>query len=102
MKYQLVLQFPASAIKDYDGMMEIENLIICGLGSLGEVDGHDAGSGETNIFVHTDNPQFAFARIWSLLCATDFASKVKAAYREIGGEVYTIIHPPGLGSFSVK
>ena len=53
MKYQLVLQLPASSIKDYDEMIELEETIIKGIGSLGKVDGHDAGSGEMNIFILT-------------------------------------------------
>jgi len=54
MKYQLVLQLPASSIRDYDEMVEIEEAIITDLGNFGKVDGHDVGSGEMNIFIFTD------------------------------------------------
>ena len=47
--YQLALQLPASSIKDYDAMIELEETIMSSLGNLGKVDGHDAGSGEMNI-----------------------------------------------------
>jgi hypothetical protein len=53
----LVLQFPANYIKDYDGLLEIENRIIATVGNLREVYGHDMGSGEMNIFVRTDFPK---------------------------------------------
>lgn len=50
MKYQLVLQWPASSIKDYDAMIEAENALIENLSAANDVDGHDVGSGEVNIF----------------------------------------------------
>jgi hypothetical protein len=56
MKYQLALQWPASSIKDCDAMIEIEDTLTNHLSKNCEVDGHDVGSGEVNIFIHTDNP----------------------------------------------
>ncbi len=72
MKYQLVLQLPASSIKDYDAMIELEETIMRSLGNLGKVDGHDAGSGEMNIFILTDHPKLAFQAIKQLLGTRDF------------------------------
>src|SRR5205814_6768761 len=43
MKYQLVLQWPASSIKDYDAMIEVEDALIEKLSKANDVDGHDAG-----------------------------------------------------------
>ena len=43
MKYQLVLQWPARSIKDYDVLVEIEDALIADLSAESEVDGHDAG-----------------------------------------------------------
>jgi hypothetical protein len=60
MEYLLVLQFPASSIKDYDVMVEFENAIIRTLDGFGKVDGHDFGLGEMNIFILTDEPKLAF------------------------------------------
>lgn len=101
MKYQLVLQWPASSIKDYDCMIEIEEAIIKGLGRLGKVDGHDTGSGEMNIFVFTDHPQLAFDRIKAFLGTGDFMPDLKAAYRQIGSDSFTIVYPSGLNHFSI-
>jgi hypothetical protein len=67
MKYRLVLQWPAVSEADYDRLVCLEELIEGGLGDIGIVDGHDIGSGEMNIFVHTDNPKAAFETIRLLL-----------------------------------
>jgi hypothetical protein len=101
MKYQLVLQLPASSVKDYDAMVELEETVIGGLGNLGKVDGHDAGSGETNIFILTDHPQLAFQGIKQLLGTRDFMPDLKVAFREIGSDEFTILHPAGLSYFAI-
>ncbi|SRR5258706_6225480 len=101
MKYQLVLQLPASSIKDYDALIELEDAIIGSLGNLGKADGHDAGSGEMNIFIHTDHPQPAFQRIKQLLGTRDFLPELKVAYREMGTDEFIILHPEELGRFSI-
>jgi hypothetical protein len=101
MEYQLILEWPASSIKDYDSMIEIEEAVIKGLGNLGKVDGHDAGSGEMNIFVLTDSPQLAFDRIKSLLGTSDFMPELKAAYRQTGSDHFTILYPDDLTRFSI-
>jgi hypothetical protein len=101
MKYQLVLQFPASSIKDYDKMLEFEETIIGSLGNLGTVDGHDAGSGETNIFILTDHPNRAFERIKELPEARGFMADMKVASRVIGEDEFAILHPAGLTYFAI-
>ena len=67
MKYQLVLQWPASSIDNYDTMISVEDSLIKGLSDDDEVDGHDVGSGQVNIFVLTDNPARAFESIKEIL-----------------------------------
>jgi YD repeat-containing protein len=69
--------------------------------SPSEVDGHDAGSGEMNIFVHTDNVQDAFAEIKGLLAARAALNSARVAYREIGKNEYTILWPEHLERFSI-
>lgn len=101
MKYQLVLQLPASSIKDYDEMVELEETIMGGLGNLGNVDGHDAGSGEMNIFILTDQPKRAFERINELLGTRDFMPDLKVAFRLIGEDEFTILHPADLTHFAI-
>lgn len=92
MKYQLVLQFPAHDIQDFDSLIELEDIIEDALGNLHEVDGHDFGSGEMNIFIFTDDPTGAFESAKRTL-EPKFIIDMKAAYRKIDGEDYTIIHP---------
>ena len=98
---ELVLQLPASSIKDYDAMIELEDQIIASLGNLGKVSGHDMGVGEMNIFVRTDHPKLAFEKIKLLLGTQDFMPDLKAAYRDVGKDNYTVLYPPGFGNFSI-
>jgi hypothetical protein len=63
MKYQLVLQWPASSVDDYDSMIAIEESLIEELRGDSEVDGHDAGSGQVNIFIRTGGPAKTFEDI---------------------------------------
>ena len=73
-EYQLVLQWPAVSLRDYDELIELESRIISEIGTLAEVDGHDMGVGEMNIFIHTDHPKLAFEKIKSLAGTKDFMS----------------------------
>lgn len=95
MKYQLVLQTPAAS-SDFDDLVALEEQAESLLGDAGVVDGHDLGGGEMNIFVLTDDPLRAFDRLKPLVAA-DFA----AAYREVGGEDYTVLFPPGRKQFRI-
>ena len=101
MKYQLVLRLPASSIKDYDAMIELEETIMRSLGDLGTVDGHDAGSGEMNIFILSDQPKLAFERVKQVLGTKDFMPELKVAYLEIGNDEFAILHPADLSHFTI-
>jgi hypothetical protein len=98
---ELVLQWPASSIKDYDTLIELEEGIIASLDNLGKVDGHDMGVGEMNIFIRTDHPKLAFEKIKSLLGTKDFMPDLKAAFRDIGKDNFTVIHPADLNHFAL-
>jgi hypothetical protein len=102
MKYKLVLQWPGSTLADYDAMVAIEDLLIEQLEGDSEVDGHDAGSGETNIFINTDDPQKTFEKVRSVLADQDHWVDLRAAYRERLGSTYTILRPKGLQKFTVQ
>lgn len=101
MKYQLVLQWPANAIEDYDVIVNIENVLIECLSKKHEVDGHDAGSGEVNIFLRTDDPMAAFNEIKDAIGIRDFWPDARIAFREITGNQYTILWPADLFLFRV-
>jgi len=102
MKYQLVLQWPARSIKDFDALVEIEDALIANLSGESEVDGHDAGSGEMNIFVMTDRPQSAFDEVKAILASRELWLSIRAAYREVTGSDYTILWPKGLTEFKIS
>ena len=92
---------PASGFSDYDNMIRLEDAIIDNLGDLGSVDGHDVGSGETNIFLFSDEPVASFERIKPLAESLGLLATLVAAYRETDGENYVVIYPPGRTNFSV-
>lgn len=99
--FQLVIQSKTESLADYDTAIEVENAIADRLGDLGSVDGHDAGSGEMNIFIITPDPRAAFDRIRDLLSATDLREP-KVAYRAIGTDSWTMVHPAGRAQFRIK
>lgn len=86
MTYQLVLQLPASSIRDYNAMIELEDVIIATLGDLGDV----------------DEPRNAFDRVRQVLGTKDFLPELKVAFREIGKDRFTILYPPGLTNFAIS
>jgi hypothetical protein len=101
MRYQLVLQWTGSSIEDYDAMIEIEELLIEGLPDESEIDGHDAGAGEVNIFIHTNSPQRSFAALQPILSACNRLHDVRIAFREMSKDEYTILWPTDLKTFKV-
>ena len=101
MSYQLVFQLPFSSTGDYDATVRLEEQIAEALGQLGEVDGHDAGSGETNIFVLTERPELAFEWVRNALGGNAPPAGLKVAFRRLGGEAYAILPPPGESHFDI-
>ena len=102
MKYVLVLQWPANSIRDYDWLVRLENSLDQKLSKNCTVDGHDAGTGEMNIFIHTENPMDALAEIRVVLGSYDFWVDARVAYREATGTCYSIVWPRGLTEFHVR
>ena len=102
MKYQLVIQFSASSIKDFDALVEVEDILIENLDDGSDLDGHDVGSGEMNIFIHTDDPLITFRSIKSAIGSRDLWDDARIAYRELSGHNYTVIWPKDLNEFNVK
>jgi hypothetical protein len=92
MRYQLVLQFAANTIADYDALIAIEGQLIEALGD-NSVDGHDMGSGEANIFIHTSDPQSTFRQLLPLLEDAPHFSALTAAYRRTDEEHYHVLWP---------
>jgi hypothetical protein len=96
MRYQLILQFRGSSLEDYDAMISLEEDLISDLGVNARVDGHDLGSGEANIFIFTADPRQTFCRAMPALDRCGRLQNVKAAFREVGSELLTVIWPEGV------
>lgn len=93
MDYQLVLQFKANAIPDFDLLVTLEENLRRIVEPIAEVDGHDIGSGEINIFVLTTDPVATFERAKTLLSDASLLHKVGSAYRDLRSDKYTIVWP---------
>ena len=103
MDYQLVLQFEGDSLEILDSIVELEDNLIEALDDIAEVDGHDVGSGEANIYIFTSDPSVAFQRIRPLLEHIKSPKLLAVAYRESDGENYTTLWPSGTeAKFSIK
>ena len=101
MRYQLVLQFKGDSLMDYDTMIAVEDQLIERLGRYAEVDGHDMGSGEANIFIVASDPRGTFDRIKPVLQRAMLLSSVSVAYRPVGGVECIAIWPALSQGFTV-
>jgi hypothetical protein len=102
MRFQVVLQWPAHSSEDYDEMVGVEELLIAKLTAQSEVDGHDFGVGETNIFVATDDPRRAFEEIKGILFEHSLWPDVVIAFRHMDGTEYHVLWPQGTKNFNVR
>jgi hypothetical protein len=94
-RYLLIIQFRGDSLADYDAMIALENELRKELGGSADVDGHDVGSDETNIFIFTSDPAATFRQVSPVLERTQRLQAATVAYREAGGERYTVIWPEG-------
>jgi hypothetical protein len=101
MRFQLVLQFSAEEMRGFDELVALEDDLIQSLSPTSEVDGHDFGSGEFNIFVLTDQPRETFDAARKLIKKSPYQWELRAAYRERGEDKYTILWPENLEEFRV-
>jgi hypothetical protein len=101
MKYQLVLQFAAASIEDFDRLVALEDSLIEELDSIATVDGHDFGVGEFNIFILTNDPNESFKRAQRVVTDQEIANAMRSAYRQVEGEEYVILWPSSLKDFKV-
>jgi hypothetical protein len=101
MRYQLVLQFQAETVEEFDELVVLEDLLVENLPSPSEVNGHDFGSGEFNIFILTDQPRESLRAAEKTIQHYRAAYQLKAAYREIGQDKFVILWPPNLQRFDI-
>lgn len=104
MKYQLVFQYYARGPSDAEGLIAIENWLVAHLKShpeMADVDGHDFGAGEGNIFVHTDAPAEVFGELRPHLERLPGFERMRAGYRSFEEDDYVSLWPKDAKSFSV-
>ncbi len=82
-------------------MTDIECELEAILGDQADVDGHDFGSGEMNIFILTDTPELTFNLIRPYLDECGVLAEMKIAYRNIEEDQFNILWPAGLTEFKV-
>ena len=100
-RFQLILQFPATTTKDFDVLVALEEELTRSLPPIAKVDGHDFGMGEFNIFVLTDGPKEAFEVAKVLIQQRQPQPQLRAAYREMAEDEFVILWPLGLAEFTV-
>ena len=101
MRYQLVLQFQAKSVQEFDELVGLEDLLVDNLPSHSEVEGHDFGRGEFNIFILTDQPKESFHAAEKTIRHYQPLQTLKAAYRELGQNSFVILWPPNLQEFKI-
>lgn len=101
MRYQLVLQWSAASQDDHDVVVAMTDDLEQALIEVANVDGWDFGSGEMNIFIYTDEPLAALDQARAILEMHGRWSGVRAAYRDVEGDGFTVLWPKGLSTFDV-
>jgi hypothetical protein len=101
MKYQLVIQFSGGSTTEFDELIGLEDSLTACITGDARVDGHDFGSGEFNIFVLTNDPNSTFRQIQTHISAQRYRASMRAGYRSLDGEAYTVLWPPTLREFTV-
>jgi hypothetical protein len=78
---------------DYDLLISCEEALTAILGSSAEVDGHDWGASEMNMFILSNEPEATFERVKPALQEMNIFDTLRAAYRHIEMDDYTILAP---------
>lgn len=103
MSFVLVLQFEAIDLDDYDWLISIEQRIEEILHGKAEVDGHDSGSDEMNLFIMTDSPRETFDTLLRQLPELKLKQGFKAAFRDTRGSgEYFALWPSAETRFSIR
>jgi len=95
MNYQLVIQFEDEGGEALERIEELEGELIELIGVLGEVDGHEVGSGTASIVIHTEKPKRVWEKIEPVVerAAEDDLVAIAAAYRPFDAEDFTVLWP---------
>jgi hypothetical protein len=99
LKFQLVIQFPATSLEEFDALIRLETAL--NMEKEIFLDGHDFGMGEFNIFIHTNEPRVILERVGDLIKAQLPGIPFAAGYRDFSEDNYIPLWPTGLESFVV-
>lgn len=100
--YQLVFQWRGADVRDFDELIDIEDAMIALLGPPDEVDGHDIGADECNIFIFTGDPARCLSIVEGAFAAMPWFAAARAGYRRLDHDEYTAVWPVGLERFDVS
>ena len=89
--YQLVIEFEGDDLESFDRVIALEDSLSDAL-SRDLVDGHDAGQGIVNIFIHSDEPQRCFEEAMRVIDGAEPGPSA-AAYRRRDEEGYVRLWP---------
>ena len=90
-EYQLVVEFAADSIENFQRVADMELLLDDKLQS-GDVDGNDVGQGVVNIFVFTKQPKQCLEEMMGYFKPAQLEPSA-AAYRDVAGEDYFRLWP---------
>jgi hypothetical protein len=99
LEYQLVIQFSATTLDEYDVLIELEAALVAEKEM--SVDGHDFGMGEFNIFIHTNEPETTFELAAELVDTFKPGIPFSAGYRKFTEEDYISLWPATATSFCI-
>lgn len=102
MQSQLVLKFRRPTL-DSTGIASLEQQLRDTLGDSVEMDGHNEGVRDIDVFIITEDPASTFRRCKPVLEQMQVLDRVVAAHRFVGGLQFKVIWPLRWGrKFSVS
>ena len=96
MNFQLVLRFPKTTASA-DTLRALELALTEDLAGTAELDGHDTGARNVDLFIVTADPKSTFRRSKPALERLQLLDRVVAAHRIEGGSRFTVAWPLGYG-----
>ena len=93
MDHQLIVRFPVSAVSDHPAMVRLEAALAGILDDTEELDGHDFGLDEADLFLLTADPVRTFERIKPVLVRAGLLDTLTAAHGATDAEEYTVLWP---------
>ena len=96
-RYQLIFRIRKASLQQADDVERLERALAERLGDSAELDGHDAGKRDIDIFINTADPAAAFRNSKVALESLELLDRVVVAHRLEGGARFTVLWPLGYG-----